>query len=237
MSMAEQLTPELQPNRADMPAKIYATIGGIAFKNKTAVRAHYSQVINAYDSGHTLDGADLAFVADLLKRHRDYDQKFGAGITRFYTTRHKTYGTKKIEFERVDGSTDDFSINYCLDPVTPEEYAAMNFRCAARTTVLPDIRAFKNSSGMVCEITGIKHARDDLHVDHAPPNVFSSIVVSYLADRGTTPGDYQYNDDSAGLAVFADRSVGDDFRAYHNARARLRVIHKTINLSGRTWGI
>lgn len=237
MSMAEQFTPRLEPNRADMRAKVYATIGGVEFKNKTAVRAHYSQLINAYDSGHTLEGGDLFFVDDLLKRHRDYDQKFGAGIARFYIARHKTYGTKKVEFERVDGTTDDFSINYCLDPVTAEEYAAMNFRCAARTTVLPDIRAFKNVSGMICEITGVKHARDDLHVDHAPPHVFSSIVSAYLAERGKAPTDFEYQDDSSGLAIFADSSVGDDFRSYHNAQAQLRVIHKTINLSGRTWGI
>ena len=232
MTMTDTAT-HLEPNRA----KTYATIGGIPFKNKTAVRAHYSKVINAYDSGHTLDGADLAFIADLIKRHKDYDAKAGVGIARFYTTRHKTYGTKKIEFERVDGTVDDFSINYCLDPVTAEQYAEINFRCAARTTVLSDIRAFKNSSGMICEITGEKHPRDDLHVDHAPPNVFHNIVQAFLADRGRTPLDYEYGDDITGLAVFVDRAVADDFRAFHNDCARLRVIHKSINLSGRTWGM
>lgn len=215
----------------------YAVIGGIPFKNKTAVRAHYSTVINAHDTGHTLDGSDLAFVADLLKRHRSYDQKAGVGIARFYTTRHKTYGTRKIEFERVDGTTDDFSINYCLDPVSDEQYADMNYRCAARTTVLPDIRAFKNASGLICEITGEKHARDDLHVDHAPPKVFSTIADEFLAAVGKSPSDFEYGDDAAGLAVFIDQPTADQFRAFHNERARLRVIHKSINLSGRTWGM
>jgi hypothetical protein len=215
----------------------YATIGGIAFKNKTEVRKHYSTVINAHERGHTLDGQDLAFVADLLKRHRSYGEKAGAGVARFYVTRHAVYGTKKIEFERVDGTIDDFSINYCLDPVSESEYARMNFLCAARTTVLPDIRAFKNSSGMICAVTSEKHSRDDLHVDHAPPNVFSAIASKFLASRGKQPLDFEYLDDSAGLAIFADTAVANDFRQHHAKQATLRVIHKSINLSGGTWGI
>lgn len=214
----------------------YAVIGGIPFRTKGDVRKYYSGVINSYEPGHTLDGMDLVFVAALLKRHRSCVEKIGAGIERFFVTKHKTYGTRKIEFERIDGTTDDFSINYCLDPVTDEEYARMNFLCAARTTVLPDIRAFKNASGMICAVTGEKHDREDLHVDHAPPKVFSTIAQEFLAAAGKTPGDYEYADDHAGLSVFVDQGVAASFRAFHAEHATLRVIHKSINLSGRTWG-
>lgn len=213
----------------------YAVIGGTPFANKTAVRKHYSALINAFPVGHELQGANLAFTADLIKRHRDYEQKAGVGIVRFVIARHKMYGTKKIEFERIDGTVDDFSINFCLDPVTPEQYAAMNFRCAARNAVLPDIRDFKNRSGMVCAITGEKHAREDLHTDHAPPMVFSAIMQSFLGAASKAPTDYEYADDNAGLAVFADLDVAAGFRSFHAERAALRVIHKSINLSGGVW--
>lgn len=213
----------------------YAVIGSVPFANKTAVRKHYSALINASPVGHELQGANLAFVADLIKRHRDYEQKAGAGIARFVVGKHKMYGSKKIDFERVDGTIDDFSINFCLDPVTSEQYAAMNFRCAARSAVLPDIREFKNRSGMVCATTGEKHSREDLHTDHAPPMVFSVIMQNFLEAAGKTPADYQYADDHAGLAVFADPNATDRFRAFHTKHATLRVIHKTINLSGGAW--
>lgn len=216
-------------------SKIYAVIGGIPFKNKTEVRKYYSGVLNSYEEGYILDGMDMLFVAGLLKRHRSYGEKVGEGISHFFVTKHKTYGTRKIEFERVDGTTDDFSINYCLDPVTDEEYARMNFLCAARTTVLPDVRAFKNASGMICAVTGEKHPRDNLHVNHAPPKVFSTIATDFLADLGKTPMDFEYADDSAGLAIFVDQAVADSFRAYHDKHATLRVVHKSINLSGGTW--
>ena len=214
----------------------YATIGGVPFKNKTAVRAHYSTVINAHPVGHTLDGGDLAFVADLIKRHRNYSSKSGVGVARFYITKHKTYGTKKIEFERVDGTVDDFSVNFCLDPVTPEQYARMNFLCATRSAILGDVRAFRDRNGLVCAIDGKAYPREDLHVDHAPPNVFSAIAAKYLEARGKVPSDFEYADDAAGLAIFADATVAGDFRGFHNERATLRVVHKSINLSGNTWG-
>lgn len=236
MSMAEQLDHGLEPKKSKKP-RFFAVIGGIPFRTKADVRKYYSGVLNSYDDGHTLDGADFVFINSLLKRHRSYLEKLGVGIERFYITRHQTYFTKHLEFERVDGTTDNFSINYCLGNVSDEAYARTNFLCAARTTVLPDIRAFKNASGMVCAITGAQHEREDLHVDHAPPNVFSAIVADFLACRGKTPADYDYTDDSAGLSIFVDQAVADDFRTFHNERASLRVIHKSINLSGGTWGI
>ena len=213
----------------------YAVIGGVPFRTKGDVRKYYSGVLNSYEPGHTLDGMDLVFVAALLKRHCSYAEKVGDGIERFFVTKHKTYGTKKIEFERIDGTIDDFSINYCLDPVTDEKYARMNFLGAARTTVLPDIRAFKNASGMICAVTGQKHDREDLHVDHAPPKVFSTIAAEFLEMTGKTPADFEYAEDRAGLAVFADQAVANAFRAFHEQHATLRVVHKSINISGGTW--
>jgi hypothetical protein len=213
----------------------YAVIGGVPFKNKSDVRKYYSGVLNSYEDGYTLDGHDHVFISALFKRHRSFMDKVGDGIARFFITRHKTHGTKKVEFERVDGSIDDFSINYCLDPITDDQYARINYLCAARTTVLPDIRAFRNASEMICAITGQKHDRDNLHVDHAPPKVFSTIAAEFLEINGKMPGDFDYSDDDAGLSVFADLRVADAFRDFHGRHAKLRMIYKPLNIGGGTW--
>jgi hypothetical protein len=234
MSMAEQTDNALEP-RNKKPKPPYAWIGGIPFRTKGDVRKYYSGVLNSYEDGYTLDGHDHVFISALLKRHRSYMEKVGEGIARFFITKHKTYGTKKVEFERVDGSIDDFSINYCLDAITDEQYSRINYLCAARTTVLPDIRAFRNASQMICAITGVKHPREDLHVDHAPPKVFSTIAAEFLETTGKKPADFEYTDDKAGLSVFSDQTVAIAFRLFHERNATLRMIYKPLNIGGGTW--
>jgi hypothetical protein len=57
-----------------MNDKPFAIIGGITFKNKTAVRKHNSVLIQSNELGHTFTGDDARFLHGLLERHRETAQ-------------------------------------------------------------------------------------------------------------------------------------------------------------------
>jgi hypothetical protein len=77
---------------------------------------------------------------------------------------------------------------------------------------------------VLCAITNIPLAMEDVHVDHAPPwtfdRIFNGLRTAYPNIQPIHVGTRD---------VFGDRDV--EFRQFHNSRACLRLVHKTANLS------
>lgn len=215
-------------------------VAGVDFASQSALRNHARALLHKTQIGETFDEADNRFLLALLNRHHEAEEKIGAGIIRFFTRRHATYGTVGFAFERIDGSIDDFGIDYCVRTLSADEVARLNYLRAARYAVLPSIRRFRDDALLlnpICPLTGTPLTRARHHVDHAPPQVFSLIAQAYLDEVNLRPIDFEYRCDDLGRCLFADEYYELYFAVFHDERATLRLLSPSANLSGGRWCI
>lgn len=84
-----------------------------------------------------------------------------------------------------------------------------------------------------CAVTGERLARDVGHMDHRPPMTFEVIVTTFLAGRGMALEDVPLTvgQDNQVSPEVTDEALGEAFRSYHTAVARLDFVKNTINLA------
>ncbi|WJI78038.1 MULTISPECIES: DCL family protein [unclassified Mesorhizobium] len=70
-------------------------------------------MLNRYRPGDAVSAADVAFLAEALKRHPEARTKIGSGI-RSFDVRSADYGTKCFWVLRTDGSEERFSYKSCV---------------------------------------------------------------------------------------------------------------------------
>lgn len=213
-------------------------VAGHQFKTQAALRGHVREILYRHPIGAPIPEPDREFLAAFLNRHHEADEKVGPGIARFYTRKHAVYGTIGFAFDRIDGTTDDFSIEYCLKTLPPDVVAARSYRRATRFAVLDTVRSFRDQAlraGGACPLTGIELTRANAHVDHAPPLIFLDIQDAYLREFDAAPADFKYACDNEGRCIFADIYHQENFIVFHNERATLRLISAQANLSGGVW--
>lgn len=211
-------------------------IGDRAFHTKAALREHIRGLLYSRDPGVPFPADDRAFLLALLQNHAEAESKVGCGVGDVFTRKHPAYGTTSFAFRRVDGSEDDFSVEWCLRKIDPEQAAAINVKRAAREAVAPSIRAFRDrqlSAAPFCAVTGERLARQTLHVDHAPPNTFAVILARYLDGRPCSAIPTECDD--LGRCVFADSYDADIFPIFHDGIADLRLVAASVNLAGGDW--
>lgn len=70
-------------------------------------------MLNRYRPSDTVSPADATDLAELLKRHSEYEAKLGGGIDHFEVMKAE-YGTQCFRIVRLDGTSDDFSYPHCI---------------------------------------------------------------------------------------------------------------------------
>lgn len=214
-----------------MPKKQTYEIAGEVFVSKQAVKDKVSKLLGRLG---TVSEEDEPFVLELLARHRNAQQKIGAGVQRIEVRRVKPYNTYGFYIVRVDGTGTDFSYKECLDPSTPMQ----RFTAACRTAILHQRNAVRDAAFaeyrlIKCLITGETISRETCHVDHAEPWTFDAIVASFVEshviDVSTTP--LSGGGDNETQQSFADERMTYAFCAFHKERASMRVVSKRANLS------
>jgi hypothetical protein len=210
-------------------------INGMTFKTKKAIIHHIRALRDRYADLQPLTADDFAFMLALLQNHESAEIKVGCGVASMHVRRNP-YGNRGFWLRRVDGTETDFSFYLCLDPKTKEQH----FRAACRQIIAPVIIEFKqqfftdNWNAPRCPFTGeLLRLGAEAHVDHAPPNTFDVIFKDFVAARGIDINAVEFVGSTDGRigSELADKQLASDFLDYHNARAELRVISKTANLS------
>jgi hypothetical protein len=174
-----------------------------------------------------------AFLADLLERHPERDQKVGVGISHFFDG-PDGFGGRCFRLRRIDGSQTDFSFKSCLKPPTSEQEAVAGFR----TAIQPQIRDFRDREfygrdEVRCALTMEPIPRSRAHIDHEPPQTFRALLDAFLLGRGIALGSVkvQPTEDSSTVTRLADPVLEADWQRHHLASARLRVTSARANLS------
>ena len=126
-----------------------------------------------------------------------------------------------------DGGATDFSYRNCFGMQARDGGVAE----AARTAVWPGIVAYKrqrfgNSDAIPCDETGALVSFADADVDHDAPWPFSRILREFFTGRPKP----QLRDEQVRM-VFACPDLAAEFIAFHDERARLRIVERKVNIS------
>jgi hypothetical protein len=197
------------------------TVAGQAFRTQRELQEHVRRILYACPLGGCLAEPELAFMSAFFARHERADQKIGPGIASIEVV-PDSFGGRRFQITRVDGTSTDISIEKCLRQSSPEA----RFRDTCRRAVAEQIIAFK-----VAQRPGLGASRE-LHVDHIPPLTFKRLVSAFIAARQIDVRSVTYVDDGDNYEGqrFADRSLERDWQEYHQRRAQLRVISAQQNL-------
>lgn len=213
-------------------------IGEREFVTKKDALNHFKTILNSYDFGADLNQDDLKDIFALLETHPRVQEKIGVGIENVRITKLK-YNTKSFELVRKDGSTEYFSYTKRIN--TPKTDFS-KFREACRQTIQEDLRNVKlayfdrfSKKGQVkCQESGVPAKYEDLNVDHRQPNTFSVIVDRFVELNKLELEKIEYLQIDGGPNELVDGNLKEEFRKYHQDKANLRIVKKSLNL-GRSF--
>ena len=95
-----------------MPAKPI-TIGSLHFERRGDAAAHLQAILHRYDVGDKVNAADEQVLRAALALHPDAESKVRDGVTDF-SVRSADFGTKCFWLNRIDGTTEKFSMRACV---------------------------------------------------------------------------------------------------------------------------
>jgi hypothetical protein len=210
-------------------------IGKLSFETKKSALEYFKHILNSYDFGETLNKNHFDDVNELLKTHKNVDEKVGVGIQEIQVNKI-TYKTKCFQIIRIDLSSEYFSYINCINR---DRTSITKFSKVCRLIIKDDIREVKLSyfransiKGKVkCQETGDLLLWNELSIDHRQPNTFSIIVDRFIEINKIDLAVIEYiNNHDFGLS-FKDELITESFRKYHKEKANLRIVKKEKNLS------
>jgi hypothetical protein len=221
-------------------------IGSKLYKSKKEAISYYRTILNSYDFGQSLNDFDFADLIDLLNigtiipdtenKNEDSEEDEICYVTDIRVSKVQ-YNTKCFEVFYEDGTSR--YISYLLHVNGNHFTASELFNIACRSAVSADIHAVKSRyfkgaiNRMVqCQETGILSKWEELVIDHRQPNTFSVIVDRFKELHQIEPERLEYSTDERNNTIFVDVSIAEKFRAYHRAKANLRIVRRECN-SGR----
>jgi hypothetical protein len=221
-------------------AKHRFSIHGRVFETKTALEAAAKRIRNAQPPGVPLDRGSQAFIEEVFRQlypKGEYERK-RLGVGARAITVIEVMGGRCFRFLLNDGRSEEPSLRVCFQRALSDP--ASTARMAFRFEVFPDCAQYRDghfarhgdSLGRApCELTGKAVTVAECEIDHIPPDTFQAILDDYLAARGWSLKDIPTKDPPSGLGVvLADEAQARDWRAYHLARARLRVVDRQVHV-------
>lgn len=213
-----------------MPALTYE-IAGHTFETQKDLVAHVQAILRRYSAPARLEGDDAAVMGDLLLRHPRAEEKIGVGVAAIWIRRNLGGFGNGFFVERNDGTSVDFSYKQCIRPQTNASKAKFAFRRAIDTQVIAVKRdTFGPYDVLTCPITGEPMSWDTAHVDHEPPLTFAALLAEYCELRGVDLDTLELFEPRSGIGKILPIAIEQDWAAWHEARAKLRVISAEANI-------
>lgn len=201
-------------------------LGNLSFPSRAAAQTKVRELVARNSLDAPLQGDDLALADALLRAHQQVEYKLRHGLSGIVVKIADGHSTRCLAVIGLGGEKEEFSwrVALRLQPCVPVLGAA------ARTAVNESISDFRRSAfaagPVTCPIMGTLIFFQDAHVDHARPWTFDEIVKVFVAENGEPELKHEGNRDR-----FASEAVAVKFRNWHDKKARLRVVHRTANLS------
>lgn len=95
------------------------------FEKAGDATAFFSTMLNRYPLGARVSDEDALDLSALLKRHSEYAEKVGAGVSHFEVRRppleYQSMSRRCFWIVRMDGSVVDISFKHCLENRLPSD--------------------------------------------------------------------------------------------------------------------
>jgi hypothetical protein len=212
---------EPRPKRKTQPVNL----GPFSFLSKTAAGQAVKALLHC-NHGKDLIGDDLLLAEAVLQAHPDAAKKLRNGYWGMRVDRDPVYKTWCLWLRDEEGGVEDVSYRVALGLVPSEP----TLQTAARHVLkeqMADFRRRAFANGPVqCPVSSQLLREDEAHVDHAPPWTFDKIVRAYESEHGTPALRHDGTRDG-----FCDPADAKRFQDFHDERAQLRVVHRSVNLS------
>lgn len=202
-------------------------IGDSTFNSKAEATRFYKAILERYSPGAELNEADFKSVLALCRLK--WDAKAEAQIDAIIVDYHPAHkGTKCFQIE-IEGYLHLFS--YMLS-INGEMSDMRMFSRACRHAVASRLREYKKevfrNRPVRCAITNEITEWEECHIDHKAPLTFSVIVKSFAVAQDIDLSRIEYKFDNL-VDEFADEKLSDQFRAFHERMAILRILSKKAN--------
>lgn len=190
-----------------------------------------------------LDRSDHDDLLALLERYdlaiTDGPSKIGEGVNHFETRINVTNGGRNVGFWaiRVNDTETDFSFIRAVNEAPKKDLEQLSDAC--RASVFAEVQSAKNlyfavhdnGSGLVaCALTGAGISIDDCALEYVGTK-FSQLVKDYADCQGwgtiVPAGIVSEASDAQTATIFASRVHEEEFRRFHRATAKIRVISKS----------
>lgn len=189
------------------------TLGGIRYATKKSIENRCRELLKTL--GPT-PASEFSFLFDLLRMHRQAEQKIGCGVLRFKIVANKEHwNAHGFALDRLDGSPTDWSYRHCLYPPSHKQEVLK----ALRYVIRPQIEALNALPGE--------------HVDHEFPLTFQALVDMFLREKSLTYDDISVNPtiDNDVVTRLADPTLSEAWFLFHKINAKLRIVSAKQNLS------
>lgn len=207
------------------------------FDSRQEAREHFRAMLRRYKPGERLNDDDTQDLAGLLRRHTEYHDKVGCGISHFEVMLNE-HGTVGFYLVRTDGSGTDFSFIHCINNRPPS--LKQEVHEAFRNAIQPEIlrmrddfqRQHRTTDGLfVCAVSNERIPFHRGSIDHRPPMTFEVIVETFLAAHRMTLDQVPLTEkqDNQIATELTDDRIKEQFIEYHNKVARLDFIKRSIN--------
>lgn len=196
-----------------------------------------------------LDRSDHDDLLALLERYdlaiTDGPPKIGVGVDHFETRINVANGGRTIGFwaVRIDDTETDFSFIRAVNEAPKREFEQLTDAC--RGAVFPEVQSAKclyfathsDGSGDVgCPLTGDAISADECALEYVGAR-FGQLVKDYADRQGwrtaVPAGVMSEAADAQTTTVFVSREHEEEFRRFHRAEAKVRVVSKAARVSGR----
>ena len=167
---------------------------------------------------------DFNFFKNLIKRHPDYIEKKGVGISSFIICQNPlNKDSFHMNIKRKDKTFTDFSYRICVNGLPKTHRAELT--SALRTSIEPQIMNFRSMAEMECKKCGDKEGI--LHVDHVNP--FDKIYRKFLIGREDIPKTFDSIHDCRRCFKEEDKPFELDWFHYHKENAKFQILCKSCN--------
>jgi len=209
--------------------KFQFNICGQEFKSKKALTEKIREILYGNEE---LSIINQEFMKEVLQLHPEYEQKKGTGIDYIYIDKDG-YNGKCFWIQRLDGTTTDFSFYSCING---EPSHRAQFLKSCRYAVKQDTQNKKQelyNENPVCAVSGVSLIGRQVHLDHAYPLEFQTIVQNFIDKHNLDINKVKIKpmEDGNTITEFEDERFARAFRKYHNSVAQLRLVDAKINMS------
>jgi len=167
---------------------------------------------------------DFNFFKNLIKRHPNYIEKKGNGISSFIIGQNPlNKDSFHMNIKRKDKTFIDFSYKICVTGLPKTHRNELT--SALRTSIEQQILNFRSMSEMECK--NCKTKEGVLHVDHINP--FDKIYRRFLENRTDIPQTFDSIHDCRRCFKEEDKPFELDWFHFHKENSKFQILCKPCN--------